>query len=500
MDKFKVAWVITLIIIFLAFYIKGAIMLDPDFGWHFKMGELITKSGIPKTDPFSYTMPSFPFIDHEWLSNVIIYNLYQTFGYNSLIFLYSVLALLSILIILPKCKVEFVIPPAILSYSVLLPYFGVRPQVISWLFLAVLLKVVLNNHLWDKYKYFLPILVLIWTNLHGSFDLSLVVILITILVKAWQNKKLILADWTIFILSTLATFINPYGPRVYVEIWSQISDSSLHWRISEWQSSLLRFDASYLLLIALSAGYIKRYFRKLSFLNLSLFFFFLVLGLSTLRHNPFFSIIAIFTIILSTNMLIQDISKLKGAIWRFKRVYLFFTGLCIMLFGIQSYLTYTNLGILNEKDFYPKKAVQFLKEQNLPGNIFNHYDWGGYLIWKYPEKKVFIDGRMPSWRRSSAPANESKYAFNEYDDIQFRDANLQEEFSKYNIKLVLMHNSNPSSKQKKGLQFIDKINDYFTGLFPSNKDPKKVDFQTKLNKIGWKEIYKDNTTTIYKSP
>jgi hypothetical protein len=27
------------------------------------------------------------------------------------------------------------------------------------------------------------------------------------------------------------------------------------------------------------------------------------------------------------------------------------------------------------------------------GNIFNTYNWGGYLIWKYPEQKVFIDGR-----------------------------------------------------------------------------------------------------------
>jgi hypothetical protein len=28
------------------------------------------------------------------------------------------------------------------------------------------------------------------------------------------------------------------------------------------------------------------------------------------------------------------------------------------------------------------------------GPVFNHYDWGGYLIWKlHPDVRVFIDGR-----------------------------------------------------------------------------------------------------------
>jgi hypothetical protein len=38
--------------------------------------------------------------------------------------------------------------------------------------------------------------------------------------------------------------------------------------------------------------------------------------------------------------------------------------------------------------------VEFIRAENLPGPIFNWYDWGGYLIWKlYPERRVYIDGR-----------------------------------------------------------------------------------------------------------
>jgi hypothetical protein len=43
---------------------------------------------------------------------------------------------------------------------------------------------------------------------------------------------------------------------------------------------------------------------------------------------------------------------------------------------------------------YPVAAVDFIREQRLPGPILNHYNWGGYFIWAlYPEYRVYIDGR-----------------------------------------------------------------------------------------------------------
>jgi hypothetical protein len=42
---------------------------------------------------------------------------------------------------------------------------------------------------------------------------------------------------------------------------------------------------------------------------------------------------------------------------------------------------------------FPVKAVAFLKEQGYSGPVFNHFGWGGYLIWSLPELPVSIDGR-----------------------------------------------------------------------------------------------------------
>ena len=41
----------------------------------------------------------------------------------------------------------------------------------------------------------------------------------------------------------------------------------------------------------------------------------------------------------------------------------------------------------------PVEAVEFILDQKPPGNLYNAYNWGGYLLWAAPEYPVFIDGR-----------------------------------------------------------------------------------------------------------
>jgi len=46
-----------------------------------------------------------------------------------------------------------------------------------------------------------------------------------------------------------------------------------------------------------------------------------------------------------------------------------------------------------EKEIFPLEAVSWLKDSEQPGNLFNEYNWGGYLIWELREYPVFVDGR-----------------------------------------------------------------------------------------------------------
>jgi len=52
-----------------------------------------------------------------------------------------------------------------------------------------------------------------------------------------------------------------------------------------------------------------------------------------------------------------------------------------------------NLHAAVEKKF-PVKAVNFVRANRLPGPLFNHLDWGGFLIWRLREPPVVMDGRI----------------------------------------------------------------------------------------------------------
>ena len=47
-----------------------------------------------------------------------------------------------------------------------------------------------------------------------------------------------------------------------------------------------------------------------------------------------------------------------------------------------------------ESHEFPAAAASFLSRERPPSPLLNHYNWGGYFIWKlYPDYRVYIDGR-----------------------------------------------------------------------------------------------------------
>jgi hypothetical protein len=49
---------------------------------------------------------------------------------------------------------------------------------------------------------------------------------------------------------------------------------------------------------------------------------------------------------------------------------------------------------------YPIEAVEWVKAHphQAGQRLYNDYGYGGFLLWWLPDRKIFIDGRMPAWR------------------------------------------------------------------------------------------------------
>jgi len=474
--------------ILVLFWYRGYINLDPDLGWHLQMGNLIMLHGVPATDPFSFTMSSYPFVDHEWLSDVLLAESYKYLGMFWLSGIFSMLALASLLIQNSLIRKHNSLLPIFLASIVLLGFVGIRVQVITWLLFSILLYMIFTPKIWDKFGKFLPLFFILWVNLHGGFGIGIFLLGLFVLFDFLETKLFQKKNLLILLLSLGATLVNPYGYRIWWEIWQQLSDTHLHSVIAEWMPGVFMLSPAFWLIIVISFIFFVRYFNVYSLFERTLYFILLLNSMATIRNIPFFAIVTIPLIGKGFNLFLEEVRSIPLAQIRWEKAY---KGLIILTSFLIIPSTFILLGpqhMSTEDEFYPSAAVGYLKKYQTSGRVFSSYNWGGYLIWKLPEKKVFIDGRMPSWRWDTSNPQDSDYAYSDYEGILAGRLSFQKEAFKYNIDTVLWpkHANYKDSGIKK----------YLSSLLGTK--PQEDILVKQLDKMGMKIIYQDKVAVIYR--
>jgi hypothetical protein len=502
MRKFFSPLTLSALLVFFIYVLIASKSLDPDFGWHLRMGQIIKADGIPATDPFSYTMPSFPFVDHEWFTNVLINRLHESIGYLGLAVISSSLAISAWLISLKnplrqkeRSKIWILeVMLLILAGAALIPFFGIRPQVLSWLYFAILFRIVFVPWAWEKLKYFLPILFFLWANTHGSFAAGIVILFVATGLRFLRLKEVSLKDFAVLLICLGFTFLNPYQGRIWGEVWLQVSDASLRWSIIEWMPALTYFNFPLFIFIVFSGLLIWKYRSKFFLEEKAIFLALLSQAIASQRHLPIWALMALPMTYISGGFLYYDAKKIKYGAKRYKKVIgIGFLGiLAILVF--ESILILRSSGGLTEQNFYPKGGVEFISGGMPSGNIFSQYGWGGYLIWKLPEKKVFIDGRMPSWRWQADIPQEENYAMETYKQILKGEKDYKDVFLKYKVDTLLL----PPPKPESFLTALDrKLRVFLTRV---GIDFKEYDLIKTLEEDGWQRVYEDSVSVVYEKP
>lgn len=506
-------------------YFVASNSIDPDFGWHLKSGQLILEKGVPKTDWYSYTMPNFPWINHEWLADVFIYKIYSFFGYQFLMSIFLAIFSLAFIILIKKKLILCFLFPVVLGYLASLGFLGIRPQFITVLFTAIILTIL--DKFFDNFKtkliYFLPILFLVWANLHSGFIIGLLLIFLYLLLETFRKTKLfnkiislkflsgqnlektsnkkikILA--IIFIVSVVFTFINPYGVRPYGQIFSVLGDSFLKSHIIEWMPLFTTSDIWHSIFIILYIGFfvglLLVFYRKIYFDKLIISLLFLYFAVSSQRNLLIFIIltVSIFAELLFYFKESVDKDKIKSILNGYRKWIFVFICLGLLCLGIYPFIR-DNIKA-KDNNSYPEKAVEFLKTLPFSENLLNNYGWGGYLIWNLPERKVFIDGRMPSWRENG------QFVFGDYIKLMQTEGDTEQLLLKYNIKIVLL-NKNIKDQAEKYMEYTEKPKNQLLKFFEEKKWICKIfgicipskNIYNELINLNWRISYQDDIAII----
>jgi hypothetical protein len=393
---------------FIAVFILAAPRInEPDIWWHLKnAGQMVQTHSFPSQDQYSFTAAGAAWLDHEWLSEILFFGAYQAMGLRGIVALYlAVLA--GIFAGLSHLASQGDVNPKTSSILVLLGVlmgtvsYGPRMLLLGWLCMVVLL--VLLQRL-STYQYVplwsFPLLFCVWINLHGSWLFGLIVLGIYFasglargqvgVIRADNFSARQLKRWiTVSALSIAALFLNPFGYRlVFYPFDMMLRQQSNIANIDEWQSVdfhqyLGKMMMSILILLILLT-LVSRKEWKLHEVALTLFALYASL---TYSRMVFFAAIILVPVFAARIQLFTPYRPEKERRWLNAVVMLSVIAVIGMVFPKESDLE------SRVRRTYPEAALQFMLQHRMTDRVFNEYAWGGYMIWKTPQIKPFIDGR-----------------------------------------------------------------------------------------------------------
>lgn len=408
----KAAFFYVVLFLFILGFSTTATNYDLDLWARLIAGMGFVQGGhVLKQDFLSYT-PTHIWYDHEWGSGVIFYLAQHIFGAAGILFLQAILVFLIFFTISKIIKLRGTTSTT--PYNFLFYYFAfmtfsytadmpVRCQLFSFLFFAVFLYILESARSGKpKLLWLLPPLMIVWNNLHGGCVIGIGLIVLYI-AGEFLNKNPI-KNYIYALFGTLAVLpINPWGGS-YLEFLFKANTMNRS-MIMEWQwlFSKLRviqnitfnFKIFTLVLLYIEADFIvknvlaRNYkFDATKFLVVltTLFFAiwhvklipFAVIAMSCFLYDDFYTIFNTLT-----KNLFNKIAFKKDII-----VYIAF-----LIFSLNSIYSKGFGPYLNIFRF-PLRPVEFVRINNLKGNILQDFSSGSYISYKlYPNNKIYMDGR-----------------------------------------------------------------------------------------------------------
>jgi len=445
---------------------------DPDLWGHIKFGsDVLAAGGIPDTDSFSYTAFGNTWINHEWLTEVLFFLIYDLMDSTGLLLFKSLLGLLIVHLLsahyFARANNHLVyLAIFLLTIPVMAPGFMTRPHLMTFLFLTLLVLILQKfadgNHriiLWA------PLVFLLWANSHGGVVAGLGIFGVVTGIEvircfySGETKGKLLIQY--FALSCGAVLINPYGTKLWTFFYHSLGQSRA---ISEWgpvplaDFSFLPLKILVLLFLITFALPTRKRIWEIMIITVAIIY-----GFKHQRHTVLTVILMIPYLTLQFAHWAREwdvkshYDRLSG---HFQTVTNILLGIFVILqtgFLFNKYST-DDYRIHIEPTMYPTYAAQFMTANHLKGNILVPFDWGEYIIWKFPESKVSIDGRF----RTAYPEN------------------------------IIKMNLAFSQGQAESLKLL---NDFPTDLVLAKRG--EAPFTAMENLPGWVKVYQDVTSKIF---
>jgi hypothetical protein len=410
------------------------LMGDAGIGWHIRTGQqILATHSIPRVDSFSSTMTGRPWFAWEWLFDLVVGQLEAAMGLNGVVWftavvIATVFAWMFGLLMARGANLLAALVLVLLAVSASMIHFLARPHVLSWLFTLAWFWILDSSERarfdgWDgqtkQWLWALPLLMLVWVNLHGGFLVGFVLQGIFLMGALWRwfiTKEVPIEGLLqktaarkrarnltgVGMLSAAASLANPYGWKLYPHIYSYLSNRFLMDHIDEFQSPNFHGVAQrcFLALLLVTVAVLAVHGRKVRLSQGLTVLFAVYCGLYASRNIPVSSILLVIVVAplvpgpglarAFVHRMSAVEAQLRGHLWPILAM--------VATFSIAANGVRIGSNLLMDAHFDPKRmpveAVNYLEKHEVNRPVLSPDYWGGYLIYRlYPKTRVMVDDR-----------------------------------------------------------------------------------------------------------
>ncbi len=435
------------------------LLADPDSHWHVAVGKWILENGsVPTVDSYSHTFAGQPWIAKEWLSQLLLALAESAGGWGAVAALcaasigvtFALLLRLLLCDLRPLPAMLFTIAAIVLTA----PHFLARPHVLAFpVMLLWVAGLVLAVERKRAPKPLLLLAMLLWANLHGGFTLGLMlcgVFALEAVVTARDavERRSLFIGWAKFGMATiLVACATPYGPESILVTFRIFGLGDVLGMVNEWKSPDFQAQPMQELILLMAI------FAALSFgLKLPLLRLLVVLGLLHLflKYARNAELLAMLAPLAMAPLLVRqwpslrpDGGALPGRTFLERMASLgrpagrYGTPACLALAAVFAGGMIRFGDIRPPANTTPIAAIDFVRQANLQGPVFNDYDFGGFLLGA--GVATFIDGRAELFGGNFI----KRYA----EAVNLRgDESLEHFLDRHGIEWTLLRNGQPANK------------------------------------------------------
>jgi hypothetical protein len=382
-------------------------------------------------------------------------------------------------ILLSTFFIFLVIPSSLLHWLA-------RPHIFSFLLtLAFSWTLDAYQYRHRNYLYLLPLLMLLWVNLHGGFIVGFVLIGVYLAgntaqtifsseghLNSHRGKAITLA--AVLLGCLLASVVNPFGLYILAFPFKLVSDQFLVDHISEFLSPNFHGTMPFRYLLYLTLAIFAVSATKADIIELALIVLFTHLALYSARGIPLFAIVVSPILVKHATLLLDQAGGRLAAYCKRKSANIAAVDSSVRgtLWPVGAALAIAILVASGKIDFrfddkaHPVAAVEFLKRENLNGRMFNNDAFGDYLIYAaWPQYRVFLDGRSDMYGAS---------VIEEYLKVIQLNPDWEKVLDKYHAGLIFEPANSPLSillleRKDWRLVYADTVANIFVKNTPENK-------------------------------